>query len=434
MGHIVAKQTYKRLRERLDRYPVGTPGEGTIYEILKIIYTPEEAELAARMPLKFSSLGSLSRRLDIPRDELRTKLDAMAAKGVVFDLHVKGKDRYILNPSMVGFIEFSMMRIREDIDQHKLGKLFHQYMLEEPDFANQFKEGTQTTPFRVLAHEETLPENYTEVLDWERATHIVREAGRWAVGICYCRHVAHHMGNDCKAFPMESTCLSIGGGVDYLVRHGMAKEIERSEAEDLLNRSREAGLVHLCDNLKNKPTFICNCCGCCCEVLQGFKRFRTFGHTISSNYEAAVDSTTCIGCKKCKKACPIDAVDVVEKPHMVGKKRFKRMARIDHDICLGCGVCALVCKSGAMQMAPRPRRRIAPESTFARILMMAIEQDKLHELLIDKDDGLTALAANTLLGAVLKLPPAKQLLARDALKSRFVDLLLSRLKKKPAGS
>ncbi len=430
MGHIVAKHAYRSLKERLDRYPVGTPGEGTIYEILKIVYTPEEAELGARLPFRFSSLGSLSRRLNIPPDELRIKLDAMAAKGLVFDLHVKGKDRYILNPSVVGFFEFSMMRIREDIDQPKLGRLLHQYLLEESDFAKQFQQSSQTTPFRVLAHEETLPENYTEVLDWERATHIVREADRWAVGICHCRHVAHHMGHDCKVFPMESSCLSIGDGVDYLVRHGMAQEIEQSEAEDLLNRSRDAGLVHLCDNLKNEPTFICNCCGCCCEMLGGFKKFKTFGNAFSSNYEAAVDSATCIGCKKCKKACPIDAIDVVEKPHMVGKKRFKRMARVDHDICLGCGVCALVCKSGAMQMPPRPRRRIPPESMFARVLMMAIEQDKLHEVLIDKDDGLTALAANTLLGAVLKLPPAKQLLAQDALKSRFVDLMLSRFKKK----
>ncbi len=429
MGHIATRNAYKRLRERLDRFPVGAPGETTIYEILKLLYTPEEAELGAQLPLRLSTLGSLSRKLGRSQDELKTRLDAMAAKGIVLDLHIGGKTRYMLTPTIVGFFEFSMMRVRDDLDQPKLAELYHRYMIDEPDFAGQFNPDTKISPFRTMVHEDVIPEDYTEVLDWERATHVVKEAGRWGVGVCHCRHVAHHLGHDCEKFHMESSCLTIGPGADYIIRQGFAREIEEAEAQALLVEAREAGMVHLCDNVQRRPSFLCNCCGCCCEVLLAFKKFELFGSAFSSNFVATVNTAKCIGCKKCMKACPVDAIDILEEPHVVGKKTFKRLARVEAEICLGCGVCARECKSEAMKMAGRSQRRIVPESTFARILGMSLEQGKLHELLIDKDDGLTAFAANTLLGAILKLPPAKQLLARDALRSRFVDFLIAQMSK-----
>ena len=235
----------------------------------------------------------------------------MADKGIVMDLR-KGDDvRYILTPTVVGFFEFSMMRIRDsdEIDQKKLAELYHRYMLEEPDFAGQFGAGTQTSPFRTLVHEQTIPQNYSEVLDWERATHVVESAGRWAVGLCHCRHVKHHMGKDCTKFSMEDSCLSLGPAIDFLLRHRLAREIDRSEAMDLLSQTKEARMVHLCDNVQQRPTFICNCCGCCCEVMLSFKEFRLFGNTFSSNFMASVDDAACTGCLKCVKACPVDAID-----------------------------------------------------------------------------------------------------------------------------
>jgi len=40
----------------------------------------------------------------------------------------------MLPPPMAGFFEFSMMRIRDDVDQKLLGELFYQYITVEDDF------------------------------------------------------------------------------------------------------------------------------------------------------------------------------------------------------------------------------------------------------------------------------------------------------------
>ena len=272
MGHLTAKAPFRKLREKLDRLPIGAPGDGTIYEILETVFSREEAQLAARLPLRLTKLGTLSRLLDIPEATLGTRLNAMADKGLVMDVDLGGELRYMVSPTMVGFFEFTMMRVREDIDQKHMAELIHRYVLEEPDFFAQFRKSAETSVFRALVHEETLPDSYTEVLDWERVSHVVGNAGKWGVALCHCRHVEHHRGHDCQKSRMD-ICLSLGLGADYLIRHGLTKEISREEALDIVTETREAGLVHMCDNVQKRPNYICNCCGCCCEALCGLKKF-----------------------------------------------------------------------------------------------------------------------------------------------------------------
>jgi ferredoxin len=122
----------------------------------------------------------------------------------------------------------------------------------------------------------------------------------------------------------------------------------------------------------------------------------------------------------------VDAITDGKKTRTIENKKVTWLPEVDVEACLGCGVCALKCETASMQMVPRAQRRVVPESAFARAITMAVEQGRLHELLIDKRDGMTAYVANALIGAILKLPPTKQMLARDAFKSRFVDYVLAR--------
>ena len=79
-----------------------------------------------------------------------------------------------------------------------------------------------------------------------------------------------------------------------------------------------------------------------------------------------------------------------------------------------------------MSMVPRAQKRLVPENTIKRTLSMAIENGTLQNLLADPHANRSSAAINRLLGAILRLSPAKRLLAKAAFKSRFVDFLASK--------
>ena len=53
---------YERLREILDAHPATAPKAKSIDEILRILFTPEEAALAVNMSYKTKSVSSIAKR------------------------------------------------------------------------------------------------------------------------------------------------------------------------------------------------------------------------------------------------------------------------------------------------------------------------------------------------------------------------------------
>ena len=75
---------------------------------------------------------------------------------------------------MAGFFEFSMMRVRDDIDQKTLSELFYQYISVEDDFVKDLFTQGDTQFGRTFIHEPVLnDENALHVLDYERATNVI---------------------------------------------------------------------------------------------------------------------------------------------------------------------------------------------------------------------------------------------------------------------
>ncbi|MFH1529915.1 MAG: 4Fe-4S binding protein [Pseudomonadota bacterium] len=422
MGHLTLKQA-KRLTDRLDQNPVGAPGNEVLTEILGTLFTPEEADLAARMPYGFASTGRLSRMLGIPAGELGPRLDRMAEKGLVMDMRKGDKVWWYLSPLIIGFFEFTMMRIRTDVDQKALADLMHRYLFDDPRDA-MLREAIagDTQLMRPMAHEDALDDGVVEVLDWDRASHLVNSAKAWGVGLCHCRHVEAHRGNACHV-PQEM-CLTLGPVAQMLIRRGIARAIEKEEALDILAQARDLGLVHMGDNVRKGAAYICNCCSCCCGMLEGYRRLRETSTLQTSNYIVAVDRDACTHCGKCAKACPVAALS------MEGQGKDGRL-RFEEDVCLGCAVCVRSCKFGALNLRDRPSRTIPPEHTLERVVRMAVERGKLQTLIFDEPDKLTHKVLRGVLGAILALPPAKQALANQQIKSRFVQGFLRVAKYRP---
>ncbi len=430
MGHIhSSEQTYSLLQKRLAQKIQGALDSPTLMKILSMLFSPEDAELARRLPHNFASLDTLSKNLKIPKDELSSKLNDMAQRGVVFDVEHDGQRFYMLPPVVIGLFEFTFMRMRPEMPMKELALLFEEYFYEnKADFMNTIVEG-KTSLFRTIVREEAIPKDtYTEVLDWERATSIVSSATATSVGICQCHHTAQHMGHACKK--PEEVCLTFNFAAESLARNGIARSITKNEAMAILARSKESGLAQTADNVKNKVTFICNCCGCCCHVMRGIKTLDHRPGIITSNFIMDVDLSKCKGCGKCAKACPVEAISIDRR--MDGTKEIKWAVRNEQS-CLGCGVCTTVCKTGAASMKSRAQRVLVPETVFDQRVMMAIERGKLADLIFDDPGKLSHRALGRILGAVEKSGPIKAKMAAQSLNSSFMKGIVKEAKKKAGG-
>ena len=424
MAHLTSRSAYRDLVDRLNRFPQGAPPSDLLYRILAILFTEREAALVASLPIKPFTAETAARAWKTTPGEARVVLESLADKALLLDIVRNGETRWVLPPPMAGFFEFSMMRIRGDIDQKALAELFCQYLNVEEDFVREIFTRGETQLGRAFVNEEALPEDDAlEVMDWERASEVARSASDVGVGVCYCRHKMSHVGKACNA-PMEN-CLTFGTTASSLIRHGFAKRIEPSEALDLIGQARARGLVQFGENVRKRPSFICNCCGCCCEALVAQRRFGFLKPVHTTGFLPAVDRERCNGCGKCVTACPVEAMGLVSANDPKAPKR--RTVRLAEEACLGCGVCVPTCRPGALRLVRRETRVIPPLSTTHRTVVMAIERGQLADLLFDDRTLASHRILGAVLGAVLKLPPVGRALAREQVKSRYLEALLARL-------
>lgn len=427
MGHISTKSAYHKLQNRLDLMWVGGPDHTAFLEILRLLFSEEEAVIASRMPIRFSNLKTIEERTGKNRKYLKPILDGMAEKGLVIDLQRSDDETYyVLLPTVIGFFEFSMMRVRQDYDQKVLSQLYHEYILNDPTntFLRQaFQQETQLV--RTLPHETAFtPEIYAEVLDFEKASWIIKNAKQRAVGLCHCRHVKEHLGEACE-HPLR-TCLTLGSGTDYFIRHQLAEPIDEIEALEILSNSREMGMVQIADNIKNNVGFICNCCGCSCSILETFKRIRLGNKlTYTSNFISNIHSDFCTGCGKCVQACPIICIELHKIPHQEKQK----LAKVDETRCIGCGVCVFACSRKAISLIPRSQRVFTPENSLERIFIMALERNKFQNLLFDDLESFPTFLINHIIGWILRREKIKNFLLKENIRSKWIAYAMAYAKR-----
>jgi len=413
-----AGSPYSRLQERLDRFPQGAPASHLLFDILKILMNEKEAALMAQMPIKPFNVKQAAEIWKLSECESQKVLDELASRALLVDMEQKGEQVYAVPPPMAGFFEFSLMRVRDDIDQKALSELFYQYITVEEDFMRDLVCNGDIQLGRIFVKEPQIPDEYLlQVLDYERATNVVETASHIGVSMCYCRHKAQHRGTACDA-PMD-ICMTFNTTAATLIKYGHAREIDAAECKDLLQEAYDYNLVQFGENVQRHVNFICNCCGCCCEALNAIRRFAV-AQTICSNFITRVAQDSCVGCGKCAKICPVNAIEMVTTDD--GRKK----AYITPEKCIGCGVCVRHCPTSSLLLEPRPNRMITPLDTTHRIVAMATERGKLQDLVFDNRVLFSHRLLAALLGSILKLPGLQKWLAQKQLKSRYLETLISK--------
>lgn len=414
MGHLAGKDIYRKLGKKIDNLTMKAPWNDTLYAILKELYSSEEAELVVKMPYNLSNLDRIQRITDFDKNKLKKLLDQLSAKGLIMDVFVCDDYYYMPSPMVIGIFEFTMMRSKSAINFKKMANLFHHYLQDEGAFyeAN-FNHQEQVSVARALPHEDALPDaEYVEVLDYERATSLINESDKYALGICSCRHEKLHNQTKKCNIPLE-TCSTFGWAADFVIRNGLGVEVSKAEILDKIAQSKDLGLVLTADNVQKQITYLCHCCSCCCNILLGVSKFGYTNTIVTSTYLAEVHTEDCIGCGKCAAVCPAHSIEMIEQ-------NKNNIPLVNISLCLGCGVCALKCSAQAIHLQKRKKRIIYPETTFERVILQSLERGNLQNQLFDNPQSISQKVMRCILGAFFRLPAVKKSLMSNTLSSVFL--------------
>jgi ferredoxin len=426
LSHHLVKTGYTDLVDRLNRFSQGATPSESLFKILKLLFSEHDAAMVSQLPVRPFSVQRAARIWKLSEAEARKILENLAERAILLDIEKDGVSTYILPPPMIGFFEFSLMRLRGDIDQKALSELLHQYVHREDDFLKALFMTGETQVGRIFVHEPAICEPDAVslcILPYERATEVIKTASHRGVSLCYCRHKMAHLDRACAA-PQE-ICMTFNDPAQALIKHRHARSVSKEECLDLLQVAWDHKLVQFGSNVREGIGFICNCCGCCCEAMAAARRFGLMHPIHTTNYLPALQAEKCKGCGRCVQVCPVAAMSLISANDP--RKQKRKLSRLAEDLCLGCGLCVRECPDGAIALKERPERIIPPLNAVHQAVVMAIERGKLQNLIFDNHALTSHRFMAAILGAILKLPPVKQLMASEQVKSRYLAALLRRV-------
>jgi len=329
---------YEKLQQLLDASPTGAPATETFDEILRILFTPEEAALAVHLTLFPRPLDTIAPAAGISEEEAGRLLEGMTAKAVILSREKNGKRSYSLLPTIPGLFEFPLMKGSGTPMHDRLSRLWDEYHREV--LGGTFS-GNPTPIARVIPVGKSV-EAVTRIHPYEEVARLIHAVDFIALAPCACR-----LSIKACDKPVE-VCFIFDGHGRFLVQRGFARQISRDEALKTLDKAEEAGLVHTSNNSADKPSFICNCCSCCCTILTCRTQLDLPNAFATSAFEAKVIPDDCTGCGICSdERCPVQAISVSED-----------IAQVDREKCIGCGLCVSTCPTSAISLS---RRETPPE-------------------------------------------------------------------------
>ncbi|MEN8173034.1 MAG: 4Fe-4S binding protein [Chloroflexota bacterium] len=341
----MTEKAYRALAQRLDTLPNGFPAsdDGAELRLLELLYSPEEAELTAKLRMTLETSQEIAARLERDPKETKAMLKGMVGRGLIRAGKAEHGFGFGLLPFVVGIYEYQLGRMDAE-----LAESFEAY------YQQVFGEMLAIEPsvHRVIPVNETV-QNDMEVQPFESATAIIEHAKAWGVVPCICRVQKSLIGDPCE-HPLD-VCMIFSQRPGVFDDSSGVRAQTKEESLATLKLAAKAGLVHSVSNSQETDThfhtYICNCCTCSCGILRGMADLGIANVIARSAFVNVVDPDLCNACETCIEYCQFEALSLDSGDMVI---------QINETRCTGCGVCVPNCPDEALSLIRRPEEEIMP--------------------------------------------------------------------------
>ena len=348
------QDVYVRLAEHLESLTMGYPYTEELLDLLKEMFSPDEARVAIAIPnnlapLEVVGIDAVASRTDLAKPTVVKALESLAERHMIYSASLKdGSKGYALLQVGYGVPQTFFWGGQDDDRAKRMAKLVLNYF-SIPTTGKVYG-GAATKTYKYSPANLSIDLPMQGVMPNEQIGAIVAATTKIAVAHCPCRMSAKILGRTDCPHSLE-VCLKYDEMAEFVIDQGLARSISKDEANHILKRSEKEGLVHMVDNAQGQIKHTCNCCGHYCWNVGIIRRRKILRDQLMAVYFIReTELEECIGCGNCAEICPVDAVKMVdERP------------RVDENWCIGCGVCAVSCPAEVISI----KRRIqasAPES------------------------------------------------------------------------
>ncbi len=337
---------YKRLAIHMEHLTMGYPYSDELLDLLQEMFSPTEAQVALAIPndlepLQVVSLDKIAARSDLPISDVTQALDSMAGRNMIYTAPTTdGTIGYALLQVGYGLPQTFFWKGKQDDTTKRMAKLVLKYFTVPT--TQRIYGGVRTKSFKYSPANRSIEIPMQGVMPNEQIGPIVDAATKIAVAHCPCRMSAKILGRTDCPHSLE-VCVKYDEMAEFVIDRGLAREISKDEAHQIMADSEKEGLVHMVDNAQGQIKHTCNCCGHYCWNVGIIRRRKIPRDQLMAVYfirETELDE--CIGCGACAEICPVDAVKMIDD-----------QPRVDLDWCIGCGVCAIQCPANVISITRR---------------------------------------------------------------------------------
>ena len=330
----VVPAVYIALRNRIHRLGQGVGSEvhDGCWDFLMQEFTEEEAAFYLKLPMyRLFNDEEAGEAAGIPAEQAKEMCDSLSYRGLLNRTSRCGVSFYHTLAFAHGMLEFMMDRYEED------GFVSSVFGMLGADYSYQSRNQGSAMYFTIPVSKDIVAD--TQVLPYTDWDNIIERNEVIAVSPCQCRTFTPIRSGEPLScdHPLE-TCMSFGEQAQYYIENGIGRQIDKTEAREILQNGVDAGMVVQVMNTKQCDV-ICQCHGDCCAILSGYISMDGDVENMKyvSNYELVVDDETCIGCGACVERCPMFTISLDEA---TGKT-------VLGNLCVRCGQCATVCPTGS---------------------------------------------------------------------------------------